>query len=183
MMKMTDAMQAVLNRYPDALYVSTCGYISRDFYNLQDTTNNFYMLGSMGIAAPVGLGLALTHPEKTVVVLDGDGSFMMNLGIIAMITAEQPQNLVHVVLDNRMYESTGGQKPVQFENMVDVARAAGYGHAVQVRDESEFAKLDGLEGLTFVQAMIAPRTEKIGKRIHWTPQELVERFRLEPQKG
>ncbi|TCP59301.1 phosphonopyruvate decarboxylase [Tumebacillus sp. BK434] len=183
MMKMTDVMQAVLNRYPDALYVSTCGYISRDFFNLRDTEDNFYLLGSMGMAAPVGLGLALTHPERTVVVFDGDGSFMMNLGAIAMVTAERPNNLVHVVLDNRMYESTGGQKPVQFENMVDVAKAAGYAHAVRLGDESDFDKLDGLEGLTFVQAMIAPRTEKIGKRIHWTPQELVARFRLAAQKG
>lgn len=183
MMKMKDAMKAVLDRYPNALYVSTCGYISRELFNLHDSEDHFYMLGSMGMAAPVGLGLALTHPERTIVVLDGDGSFMMNLGIIAMITSEQPQNLVHVVLDNRLYESTGGQKPVQFENMVGVAVAAGYRHAVHVQEEADFGKLDGLAGLTFVQALIEPRTEPIGKRIKWTPQELVERFHTAAGRG
>lgn len=182
-MKMADAMQAVLDRYPDALYVSTCGYISRDLFNLKDSSNNFYLLGSMGMAAPVALGLALTHPDKTVVAFDGDGSFLMNLGVIAMVTSEHPQNLVHVVLDNRSYESTGGQKPARFENMVQVALAAGYQHAYQMEQPSEMESAEQSNGLTFVHALIDPRTEKIGKRIEWTPQQLVARFRLNSERG
>ncbi len=120
-----DAITAVTEKYPSSLYVSTCGFITRDLYNLNDRPGNFYLVGSMGMAAPVGLGVALAQPGKHVVVLDGDGSFAMNLSVLPMI-AEHGPDLVHVVLDNGAHESTGGQRPVRIGDPAALALAAGY---------------------------------------------------------
>ena len=97
------------NHGPDAIYVTTTGYISRDIYNLYpDHKNIFYMQGSMGLAPSIGLGLAL-NSCKNVVVISGDGSLLMHLGITHTIRDCCLSNLFVYILDNGSYESVGGQ--------------------------------------------------------------------------
>ncbi|WP_051815639.1 thiamine pyrophosphate-dependent enzyme [Glycomyces tenuis] len=77
MLDIRDAIRALLDRDRSALVVSTCGYITRDLYNLEDRPQHLYLVGTMGIAAPLGLGIAVAEPGRRVLVLDGDGSFAM----------------------------------------------------------------------------------------------------------
>lgn len=182
-MNKQEAMQLVLDRFPSAYLVSTCGHISRDLYNLRDRPENLYMVGSMGMAAPVALGIALVQPEKQVVILDGDGSFLMNLGITAMIGQQRPQNLIHVILDNGMHESTGGQKSVPLVNVAEMARQIGYRSAVEVTGRDDWEQGIPSRGPVLIHMRVSPRTNKIGKRVEWTPQQIVSRFRTSLQQG
>jgi thiamine pyrophosphate-dependent acetolactate synthase large subunit-like protein len=119
---MRDAIAKLLSAVKDEYIVCANGFISRDTFNAKDRSRNFYMLGSIGQASSIGLGLAVSDPEKKVVVFDGDGNLLMNLGILAMIAKLGPKNLVHVVLDNECYDSTGGQPTIS--SSIDLAQAA-----------------------------------------------------------
>ena len=177
MLSIHAAIIAVRERFPASLYISTCGFITRDLYNIADRPENFYLVGSMGMAAPVGLGVALARPERHVVVLDGDGSFAMNLGVLPMI-AEQRPNLVHVVLDNGAHESTGGQRPVAVADPAGLAVAAGYRAAATV--DSTQGLLEARcapDGPTLIHVRCEQRGKAAGKRVELTPQQLVARFR------
>ncbi|NNN29651.1 phosphonopyruvate decarboxylase [Streptomyces sp. S3(2020)] len=174
-----DAIRAITEKYPTSLYVSTCGFITRDLYNIADRPQNLYLVGSMGMAAPVGLGVALARPDKHVVVLDGDGSFAMNLSVLPMI-AEHAPDLVHVVLDNGLHESTGGQRPVRIGDPAALALGAGYAAAYDVDSAEALAAVRPERGVTsLVHVTCAPRGAHAGRRVQWTPQQVVERFRAE----
>ena len=127
------------------------------------------------MAAPLGLGLCLAQPSKTIIVFDGDGSFLMNLGITMMIAQQKP-TLVHVILDNGMHESTGGQFTVQSGNFVDIALAAGYRHAEKVENKDQLDCLTIKDMPYLLHCSIQNRVEKIGKRIDHAPQYIVTRF-------
>ncbi|MEA2162979.1 MAG: sulfopyruvate decarboxylase subunit beta [Thermoanaerobaculia bacterium] len=147
-MRRADAIAAVLARLGDELVVAANGWISRETCQASDRDANFYMLGSMGLAAPVALGLALTRPERRAVVFDGDGNLLMTLGTLAMIGDLQPPNFFHIVFDNEVYGSTGGQRAASAHIALDaLARAAGY---VDVRRAVTEAELD-----VAVDAMLA----------------------------
>src|SRR6266545_3912097 len=121
------ALDVLVPFLDDALVFGTTGYIGRELYARADRPLTFYMQGSMGHALGLGLGAALAQPTRRVVVVDGDGAILMHLG--AMVTAGQaePAGLVHVVLDNAAYESTGSQ-PTSSRTVdwVRLAGAAGY---------------------------------------------------------
>jgi len=89
--------------------IAANGFISRDLFSISDTRPTFYMIGSMGLASSIGLGIALKDPEKRVFVFDGDGNILMNLGSLTTIGSLKPKNLIHVVFDNSVHESTGSQ--------------------------------------------------------------------------
>jgi phosphonopyruvate decarboxylase len=121
------ALDALVPFLDDALVFGTAGYIGRELYGRADRPLTFYMQGSTGHALGLGLGAALAQPERRVVVVDGDGAILKHLG--AMVTTGQagPANLVHVVLDNAVYESTGGQSTSsRAVDWVRLATAAGY---------------------------------------------------------
>lgn len=116
--------------------------------------------GCMGKASSVGLGIALARPDVKVVVLDGDGSLLMNMGALVTIAGQAPKNLVHVVLEGGTYDTSGGQ-PTPGTGVLDwagVAKSAGYKHAVSIDTEEELAKqwpeLLKLEGPTFVRVSV-----------------------------
>jgi phosphonopyruvate decarboxylase len=175
MIAVKDAVAAVLAAVPDALVVSTCGYITRDLHEVADRPENFYLVGSMGMAAPIGLGVALARPGRRVVVLDGDGSFAMNLGALPMV-AGSGADVVHVVLDNGRHESTGGQRTSGVADPVGLALASGYRAAYRVTSVDEIAGLDLSDAPVLVHAVCAPRDYAIGRRVTHTPAELVARF-------
>ena len=177
MMDIRDAIDDIIGRYPEALFVSTCGYISRDLIAAGDRPQNFYLVGSMGMAAPIGLGIALANPERTVVVLDGDGSFAMNLGCLPVIAQNHP-NLVHVVLDNAAHASTGGQRTVPIPDVVGIALAAGYEDARTVESRGALRGVEWQDvGPRLLHVRCFPRDYSIGGRLTLTPPQLVTRFR------
>src|SRR5262249_13464645 len=93
----------------------------------RDRDECFYMIGSMGLGASIGLGIALAQPRRRVLVLDGDGNVLMNLGTLATIGATGPSNLLHVCFDNGAHASTGAQPTISDRvRLAEVARAAGY---------------------------------------------------------
>lgn len=164
----------------DAL-LATTGFTGRALYALADRRNQFYMVGSMGCASSMGLGLALAQPTRRVVVLDGDGALLMRMGALATIGHEQPANLVHVVLDNGIHESTGGQGTVSASvDLPVLARACGY------RAASTIHQLDDLtdslrkqeQGPTLLHVPTSPRASTKLPRPTVGPAAVADRFRL-----
>jgi phosphonopyruvate decarboxylase len=144
-------------------------------YNLADRAKNFYLVGSMGMAAPIGLGISLARTDKQVVVLDGDGSFSMNLSVLPMIGQQQPR-LLHVVLDNGSHESTGGQRPSALGDPSTFALAAGYRAAMVIRHVTEIENAQLPEKPVLMHIPCAKRGATPGGRVALTPPELVSRF-------
>ena len=177
------AIEQVLSHVEDGdLLVSTTGMISRELFTLDDRPGNFYMIGSMGLASAMGLGLAIQAPHKRVFVLEGDGSAMMSLGTLPLIASEAPPNLVHIILDNEAYESTGGQVSISSKfDLAQTASAAGYPWARRVEYiealESALveAKNGGKLGLILIKCGIAP-IEGI-PRVSHTPEEIRDQFK------
>jgi phosphonopyruvate decarboxylase len=171
------AVQAAM-RETDVV-VATTGYTGRELYATDDLPNQFYMVGSMGCAVSVGLGLAAVRPERRVIVLDGDGAALMRLGAFATVGYERPENLVHVVLDNGLHESTGGQSTVSRSiDFPGLAAACGYERVetVTAPDELAAALQQSTDQLTFVHAPILPGVPEL-PRPSITPAEVAARLR------
>ena len=160
-MKGYEAMERIIGALKgDELVVSANGMISRELFAVKDTANNFYMLGSMGLASSIGLGLALSVPDRKIVVLDGDGNLLMNMGSLATIANLSPKNLVHIVLDNGSYASTGGQPTAsRVVELEKVARSCGFKHSKKIENagglEADIRELLHADGPTFVLVKIA----------------------------
>ena len=167
----------------DDFVLSTTGMISREVFARGDRPGNFYMLGSMGLLSSFGLGLALTVPSRKVFILEGDGSALMSLGTLPLIAVESPPNLVHVVLDNEGYESTGGQPSISAGvSLADVGRSSGYKNVARVSgvDELDAALAKSTRGvagphLIVVKCSLAP-LEGI-PRVSVSPVEIRDRFK------
>ncbi|MEU6072767.1 phosphonopyruvate decarboxylase [Micromonospora sp. NPDC047074] len=122
-----EVVATVLAEVGDAHVLSTTGYLSRSLFNHRDRVRNFYMQGSMGHVSGIALGAALARPESRFVVLDGDGAVLMHMGAMATIGANAPANLTHVIFDNGVYDSTGGQSTgCSYTDLASVALACGY---------------------------------------------------------
>lgn len=118
-----DATRVVAGAAGDAAVVASLGHPAYDLYATGDRDTFFYTWGSMGVASSIGLGLAMAQPTRRVIVLDGDGSLLMNLGSLATIATVAPPNLIVIVWDNGEYGTTGGQ-PAATANGADLAGAA-----------------------------------------------------------
>jgi sulfopyruvate decarboxylase subunit beta len=166
----------------DWLTVTCNGMIGRELYASADTPARFYLIGAMGLAASVGLGLALVQPERTVVVFDGDGNVLMNMGALASVAAAVVPNFFHVVFDNAAHGSTGGQRTIADRVPLEqVARAAGYRRTLRVDDA---ASLNAALKTFFTEAGPAMLLVEVAKgnqpgirRIEVSPRELTSRFR------
>lgn len=136
-----DATRVVIEAAPDAAIVASLGHPAYDLFAAGDRPRNFYTWGSMGIASSIGLGIALAQPQLEVIVLDGDGSLLMNLGSLATIGMLQPSNLTVVVMDNEAYATTGGQATptARGADLAAAACAMRIDDAVTVRTEAELA--------------------------------------------
>ena len=140
-----DATRVVVDVCGDAAIVASLGHPAYDLFAAGDRPRHFYTWGSMGLASSIGLGLALARPDLRVVVLDGDGSLLMNLGSLATIGLLQPSNLTVVVMDNEAYATTGGQATptASGADLAAAARAMRIAEAVTVWSESALrASLD-----------------------------------------
>jgi thiamine pyrophosphate-dependent acetolactate synthase large subunit-like protein len=114
-----------------------------DLFAVGHRPQNFYMLGSMGLAAPIALGAAMAQPERGVIALEGDGSILMSLGCLTTIANLKPRNLTVIIWDNGLYQITGKQVTATagVTDIVAVARAAGIAESHWVRDEAHFETL------------------------------------------
>lgn len=149
----------VMNRYDitkrmlthlhqDEAVIGGIGYSNFDLWAASENPKgrrqqNFYMLGSMGLAVPIALGVALGQPQRNVIALEGDGSILMQLGSLGTVAARGQKNLTVVILDNGAYQITGGQ-PTLTEQGVDVvamARGAGLAQSAWAADESAFEEM------------------------------------------
>ena len=173
------ALAAALKELGDVPVIHANGFICRESFGIGDRPQNFYMIGSMGLAAPIGLGLALARPAHRSVVFDGDGNLLMSLGTLAMVGGLGPRNLVHMVFDNEVYGSTGGQRSPSRETRLDrLALAAGYRtvSAVTTQDEVAQALRSVAEGPHFVLAKVTTE-ESPAPRIPHPPRAIRDRFR------
>ncbi len=162
------------------------GYICRESFSLGDRPENFYMIGSMGLASAIGLGLALAREQRdrrapATIVFDGDGNLLMNLGILPLVGALGPRRFVHVVFDNEVYGSTGNQRSISSAIRLDrLAEAAGYRSVAAVTEAADVTEAVrralASEGPHFVLAKTTAE-EAEAPRISYTPNELRDRFR------
>jgi phosphonopyruvate decarboxylase len=115
--------------------LASTGYCGRELYAIDDRPNHLYMVGSMGCVLPLALGLALARPDKRVIALDGDGAALMRLGAFATVGAYGPPNLWHLLLDNGVHDSTGGQATVSPRvSFAGMAAACGYASSLETSD-------------------------------------------------
>ena len=122
-----EAIEDIMKNIDDELVVCNIGFPSRELYDIADRDENFYMIGSMGLASSIGFGLALARPDKDIVVIDGDGALLMNMGSLVTIFAENPKNLTWIVIDNGAYGSTGNQDTYsQLIDLKDIAKSVGF---------------------------------------------------------
>ncbi len=176
------ALRQILDLVPaEAALIATTGKCGRELFTLADRPQHFYQVGSMGCAGAMGLGVAL-NARCPVVVLDGDGAALMKLGAFATIGAQGPENLVHLILDNGVHDSTGGQATVSANvDFARVALACGYRRAASCDSIAGLARalLEALTepGPSLVHLRIAPGSlEKLG-RPAISPPEVARRFR------
>jgi len=160
-----------------ALVVGNIGFPSRELHAVDDRPDNFYMLGSMGLASSIGLGIALAQPERRVIALDGDGSVLMNMGSLATIASQQPENYLLVIIDNGSYGSTGDQ-PTATSQKTDLARVAkGAGiqnvHMIDILTDVRRMMEQVSSGVIVIK--VEPGNADVPV-IHLCPADIMERF-------
>ena len=143
MMLRIDALQAIYPSLERCVVVTIMGAVSAELQSLGHRPSFFYLLHSMGLASSMGLGIALARPELPVVVLDGDGSILMNLGALTTMARYRPRNLVHVVFDNESLLSVGGfpTATATGSDIAGIAAAAGIPRTSTARTIAQFTAL------------------------------------------
>jgi len=138
-----DLMRRLVATLGDEAVIGGIGNTNFDLFAAGHRKQNFYMLGSMGLAFPIALGVALAQPQRRVIGIDGDGSLLMNLGCLATIGMVAPANLTLLVMDNSSYQITGGQPSASASgaDFVALARGAGIARSSWADDEDAFARL------------------------------------------
>ena len=140
-MQRAKCIEAVYPELANKLVVTNMGACAQELYNLGHCDNFFYLQHAMGLASSIGLGLATSLPGAKVVVFDGDGSVLMNLGTFATLARYKPANLVHIIFDNGSLLSTGGFPSHTADgttNLAAIARGAGVPHVDEVSTAYDF---------------------------------------------
>ena len=139
-----DLTKRLVAKLKEEAVVAGIGNTNFDLYSAGHRPQNFYMLGSMGLACPIALGVALAQPERGVIALEGDGSILMALGCLTTIGMVKPRNLTIIIMDNGLYQITGKQPTAtqRSADIVAIARGAGI-ESEWVRDERHFEQLIG----------------------------------------
>jgi thiamine pyrophosphate-dependent acetolactate synthase large subunit-like protein len=135
--------QRLVGRLTDEAVIGGIGNTNFDLWSAGHRPQNFYMLGSMGLACPIALGVALAQPQRRSIALEGDGSLLMQVGCLATIAMLAPKNLVIVVMDNRSYQITGSQPTATAfgTDLVTMARGAGLAQSAWAADEEMFDEM------------------------------------------
>ena len=167
----------------DDRIIAANGFISRDLFSISDTKPAFYMIGSMGLASSIGLGIALKDTGRKVFVFDGDGNILMNLGSLTTIGSLKPKNLIHMIFDNSVHESTGSQPTnTNFVSIEKIAKTCNYNHTFTTKTKNDFEKIlrkiKKLNGPIMIVVKIQKSNNKKSPRINYEPLEIKERFML-----
>lgn len=159
----------------DKAVICNMGYPSRELFNVFHQKSNFYMLGSLGLASSIGLGVSL-YSKKEVAVIDGDGSLLMNPNALITVGLLQPGNLTIICLDNGTYASTGDQptSSAMGFDLEEFAKACGIGNILVTDEPFSIKRLEG-EGPRFIRLVVQPGNAKVGT-VDMPPQEIKERF-------
>jgi sulfopyruvate decarboxylase subunit beta len=177
-----DALRAVYDRLSDCAVVTIMGAVAAELQSLGHRDNTFYLQHAMGLASSVGLGLALSRPDVPVVVFDGDGSVLMNLGGLTTLGRYRPANLVHVVFDNESLLSVGGFPTATGAgtNLAAVAAAAGVPRTAEVTTLEAFvAAFDAARAAGALTTIVA-KVEATGPAAFVTDLGLLEnRFQFQ----
>jgi len=156
--KRIDCLKTIYPELEDCAVVTIMGAVAAELYSLGHRANFFYLEHAMGLASSIGLGIALSQPNRKVVVIDGDGSVLMNLGGLTTLARSRPRNLVHLIFDNETLLSVGGGAPgghrwfttatATGTDLAGIAKAAGFPQARTVRELNDFeaVALDALDG-------------------------------------
>lgn len=165
----------------DTVQLATTGKTGRELYEIEDARNNLYMVGSMGCVSSLGLGMALTKKEKDIIVLDGDGSLLMRMGSLATNGYYGPSNMLHILFDNHVHSSTGGQRTVSHNvDFVEIAAACGYTNAQYIHDVAELEQSVAMwkkeKELTFLYVRISKDSKENLPRPTVKPYEVKERI-------
>ena len=186
-LKREDAIAAVVSCLPNhAVIVSTTGHISRELYEWRESTgqghdHDFLTVGSMGHASQIAMGIALNRPEHPVVCLDGDGAVLMHMGALAIAGTTGLSNFHHVLLNNGVHDSVGGQKTAGFDvDFLQIAQACAY-RTVARADNAEciqtvFRQMLTQQGPAFLEIRVAPGARKNLGRPTTTPQQNKQAF-------
>ena len=159
-----DALRAVVaGTSPDStVLLASTGFCGRELYAIDDRPNHLYMVGSMGCVVPLALGLALARRDLRVIALDGDGAALMRLGAFATVGAYGPPNLWHLLLDNGVHDSTGGQATVSpGVSFAEITAACGYASSLETSDLgriSSWLSERALDGPRFARLFIGAGT-------------------------
>ncbi len=164
-MKRSKCIETIYPELHDKLVVTIMGACAQELYDLGHCENFFYLQHAMGLASSIGLGLALNLPNEKVVVMDGDGSVLMNLGTLTTIARYQPANLIHIIFDNGSLLSTGGFASHTTSGVTDlaaIARGAGIKNVAAVSTPMDFvgAAADAFEGNEL--SVIVAKVEAVG---------------------
>ena len=173
-----DALAAVMPALtqPDTVVVTIMGAVAAEMQELGHRPNFFYLQHAMGLASSLGLGIALSRPELRVIVIDGDGSLLMNLGGLTTLARYRPRNLIHLVFDNESLLSVGGFPTATStgSDLAAIAKAAGVPRTATVRTIDEFtrafADAAGAGDLTTLVAKV----EAVGPKTFVTDLSLLE---------
>lgn len=162
---------AVINALKDdkSVLLATTGFTGRELYEVEDADQNLYMVGSMGCISSLALGLATVREDKDIIAIDGDGSLLMRMGSLATNAFYRPSNILHILLDNNVHESTGGQFTVSSNvDFTGVAASAGYPNVIYAHDlaelEQQIASWQKHKSLTFIYLRTAiGQKENLGR--------------------
>lgn len=175
-MQRLECLRAVYDELAGRIVVTIMGAVAAELQSLGSRPNFFYLQHAMGLASSTGLGLALSRPDQSVVVLDGDGSVLMNLGGLSTMARYHPANLVHVIFDNESLLSVGGfpTATATGTDLEAIARGSGIKHAQTVRTVEEFRRafLDALAGREL--SCIVAKVEAAGPSKYVTDLGLLE---------
>lgn len=182
-MKRADCIKALYPELHNCLVVTIMGACAQELYDLGHCENFFYLEHAMGLASSIGLGLAMNLPDEKVVVMDGDGSVLMNLGGLATLARYRPANLVHIIFDNGSLLSTGGfasHTTAGITDLAAIAQGCGCPKVARVTELYQFmeAAADAFEGNKM--ATIVAKVEAVGPDHYGMDMKLPENaFRFE----
>src|SRR5262247_3910153 len=171
-----DALKSVYEKLQDRVVITIMGAVAAELQAIGHRPNQFYLQHAMGLASSMGLGVALTRPDLSVVVFDGDGSILMNLGGLTTLARYRPRNLVHVVFDNESLLSVGGFPTATStgSDIAKIAQAAGVPRTATVGTLDDFTRVFGLAKEMDELSTIVAKVEAVGPSGYVTDLSLLE---------
>lgn len=174
-MKRRDAIENIMENITDELVICNIGVPSKELYDVCDRDENFYMIGSMGLVSSIALGLAISKPDKKIVVIDGDGAFLMNLSSIVTVFSQNPKNLTWIVINNKAYGSTGNQTTyAENLDLKEIAEGVGFKNSYNW-EEIDLKEVISRNELAFINYDVEAGNSS-SPNIQLTPVEIRDRF-------